>query len=547
MPEFAVPTYFTVVDRLTPFFSKGEVAASKFETMVKGAFARTGHQASMFRSILGGVTFGNLAAGAIRRAGSEINELFQSSVAAASGIAALKTAYSSVFGTSAGVEMAFARNEANRLGMAIDQTAQSYMSIAAAAKGTSIAGATVQEIFMGVSEAATALKIPSEQASGALLAISQMISKGKVSAEELRGQLGERLPGAFQIAARAMDLTTGELDKMMSKGLLTADVFLPRFASQMRKEFGVGAAAAAQDFGAIQQRFENVQLSFRQGIGQTILPLLTRLYGAATPIIDKMSAWVAANQDLIATRIDTFFDRAGQFLTAIKPGLQFVLWAVQNLAGPVLAGVAAFTVLKYGLLAAAAAGKIFGLVNTILFAYQAYAGGAATAQEALNLVMAANPVGLIVAGISILVGLFVLLASKVGGVGPAFTVLGQTLMKGLLAPVNLIIDGLQFLFGLLSKIPGLGGLADIKAGIQSFQDSMNAALTGSEGAYNFAQPYKDARDKSLGREAPNQAQVDRQETSVSGRIDVYGPPQTRVSSPQGNTQSIRLAYMGANP
>ena len=53
---------------------------------------------------------------------------------------------------------------------------------------------------------------------GAFLALGQMISKGKVQAEELRGQLGKRLPGAFQLAAKAMGMTTAALDKFMADG-----------------------------------------------------------------------------------------------------------------------------------------------------------------------------------------------------------------------------------------------------------------------------------------------------------------------------------------
>ena len=39
--------------------------------------------------------------------------------------------------------------------------------------------------------------LSADQTSGVLLALQQMISKGTVQAEELRGQLGERLPGAL--------------------------------------------------------------------------------------------------------------------------------------------------------------------------------------------------------------------------------------------------------------------------------------------------------------------------------------------------------------
>ena len=79
--------------------------------------------------------------------------------------------------------------------------------------------------------------------SGALLAVSQMISKGTVQAEELRGQLGERLPGAFQIAARAMGVSTQELGKMLEQGKVVADDFLPKFAAELQKTYQVGEKA----------------------------------------------------------------------------------------------------------------------------------------------------------------------------------------------------------------------------------------------------------------------------------------------------------------
>ncbi|WP_300832170.1 tape measure protein, partial [uncultured Bilophila sp.] len=72
-----------------------------------------------------------------------------------------------------------------------------------------------------------------------------MISKGKVQAEELRGQLGERLPSAFQLAAKAMGMTTAQLDKFMADGKLTAEDLLPKLAKVMQSEFGAAAEAAA--------------------------------------------------------------------------------------------------------------------------------------------------------------------------------------------------------------------------------------------------------------------------------------------------------------
>jgi tape measure domain-containing protein len=68
-----------------------------------------------------------------------------------------------------------------------------------------------------------------------MTALTQMIGKGKISAEELRGQLGEALPSAMGIMAKSLGVTTQQLDKMMANGELMAADVLPKFATEMEK------------------------------------------------------------------------------------------------------------------------------------------------------------------------------------------------------------------------------------------------------------------------------------------------------------------------
>jgi lambda family phage tail tape measure protein len=146
-------------------------------------------------------------------------------------------------------DMEYLRSTTNRLGLSLDQTAKGYVGLAAAARGTSLEGERSREIFTAIAEASTVLHLSADETSGALLAVQQMISKGTVQAEELRGQLGERLPGAFQIAARAMGVSTSELSKMLEQGQVLSTDFLPKFADQLRREFAGSveeAASAAQ-------------------------------------------------------------------------------------------------------------------------------------------------------------------------------------------------------------------------------------------------------------------------------------------------------------
>lgn len=135
-------------------------------------------------------------------------------------------------------EFAYISNVADVLGLNLFEAADAYVSLTAATKGTALEGQATRDIFESVAKAMGSLGRSSAETEGALLAVSQMVSKGTVSMEELRGQLGERLPGAFGIAASAMGLTTAELDKLVSSGSLTANEFLPKFAAALRETFG---------------------------------------------------------------------------------------------------------------------------------------------------------------------------------------------------------------------------------------------------------------------------------------------------------------------
>lgn len=190
-------------------------------------------------------------------------------------------------------ELNFIRQAAQDLGLEFVSTAQQYTKLAAAARGTSLEGARTREIFTAVAQASTVMGLSAEQTQGALLAITQIISKGKVQAEELRGQLGERLPGAFQIAARAMNVTTGELDKMLETGQVMATDFLPKFARQLSQEVAPEVVAASQSMQASVNRLANAWTSFKQtladgGAGQALANEASGIANYLTVIRDQM-------------------------------------------------------------------------------------------------------------------------------------------------------------------------------------------------------------------------------------------------------------------
>lgn len=134
----------------------------------------------------------------------------------------------------ANVEMDYVRTTADRLGQDVLTAAGAYAKLLAATKGTNITLEESRNVFEGITAAATAYGLSQYELEGALMAVQQMISKGSVQAEELRGQLGERLPGAFQIAARSMNMTTKELSKALEMGQVSAEDFVRAFGKDRK-------------------------------------------------------------------------------------------------------------------------------------------------------------------------------------------------------------------------------------------------------------------------------------------------------------------------
>lgn len=165
--------------------------------------------------------------------------------------------------------MKFLSDESNRLGLVFRTQVKGFQQLAAAAKGTKISQDDVKEAFLAISEASTVFQLSQEQNKFALYALQQMISKGVVTMEELRRQLGDQLPGAFQIAARSLNLTTQELIKMVSTGNLLAEDFIPAFARQLRKEMAGSVEDASKSIYANINRLKNIFYSLSDDIFDT--------------------------------------------------------------------------------------------------------------------------------------------------------------------------------------------------------------------------------------------------------------------------------------
>ncbi|WP_323471395.1 tape measure protein [Escherichia coli] len=126
----------------------------------------------------------------------------------------------------------FIRGLADKTGLNISEGLSSYAKFAAGAQG-SMSQEQTQELFGNATAMSRLMGLSNDELNGILKAFEQMASKGKIQAEELRGQLGDRMAGAFKLFAEALGMTATELDKAMKDGKILSSDTLPKVAKQM--------------------------------------------------------------------------------------------------------------------------------------------------------------------------------------------------------------------------------------------------------------------------------------------------------------------------
>jgi tape measure domain-containing protein len=163
---------------------------------------------------------------------------------------------------------AFTARVAEDFGVELLGLTDSYVRFTAAVRGTSVQGKKAEEIFSSLAKSGAVLGLSTAEMNGVFRALSQMMSKGKVQAEELRLQLGDRLPGAVRIMAKALGVTTGKLEEMLKKGEVMSDVALPKFAKEYEKAIGADQIKRVETLTASQNRLSNSWTLFVKSVDE---------------------------------------------------------------------------------------------------------------------------------------------------------------------------------------------------------------------------------------------------------------------------------------
>jgi tape measure domain-containing protein len=132
----------------------------------------------------------------------------------------------------------------NKYGQSINNLEQSFGKFLAASRGAGVEIGTVKNIFQGLTQAVSAFGLSASDANLAFLAVEQMMGKGVVSAEELRRQLGERIPTAMTAMARAVgeqygtDGSVAALQQKLKAGAINSAEVMEVFVQKLKELSG---------------------------------------------------------------------------------------------------------------------------------------------------------------------------------------------------------------------------------------------------------------------------------------------------------------------
>ena len=185
----------------------------------------------------------------------------------------------------------FVEGLSNKYGQSIIALTHEFAQFTAAANGLGISLDEQKRIYEALVRAAATFHMSEDKTRDMMVAVTQMMSKGKITAEELRRQLGNHLPGAFNLMAKAAgnagvttNGTTAELEELMRKGDALAYVLLPAFADELNK------LTKDAHFDSLQtslNRFSNAWVTFTQSTG--FEGVFTKLVNAGTSALDTLA------------------------------------------------------------------------------------------------------------------------------------------------------------------------------------------------------------------------------------------------------------------
>lgn len=340
-----------------------------------------------------------------------------------------------------------------------------------------------------------------EETTSAMYQLTQAMASGKLQGDEFRSIM-ENAPMLAQSIAQEMGMSVGQLKEMSSQGLITADI--------IKNALFNSAEETNQKFAEIPLTFQDIGTQLQNDLITAFAPVMQEignmassdlLQGALNELAFSFKIVAAAAQVSIAT-IKGAFSALSVVITTgksiVSSFAQLFITSMPAVAVAIAGVTAAFVGYKATLilcstqtaaltvkavalktveLASAAATKAHAVAMGVLRAAMAgtaavtavLSGGmvalrgiyialrsgtlaAAAAQRILNVVMKANPVGLLISVILTLITVFATAAAASNGFGNTLSSVFSTIVHTAVWGVNKIIEALNWLIAKLNSV-----------------------------------------------------------------------------------------------
>jgi len=192
----------------------------------------------------------------------------------------------------------FLSRKSEKLAIPQDVIVRQFTALTASVKGAGHSVEDAEKVFESIASGIRGTGGSLEDMKAAMTATAQVFSKGKVSAEELRQQLGERLPGAFTIFAESMGKTPAELDKALEQGKVTLDDFMT-FSKTLFAKYGKNAELLAAGPEAAGDRLAVSLTNLRDNLGELLTPIGADFQDTFKIIVDIIDDAVTGLKDFL--------------------------------------------------------------------------------------------------------------------------------------------------------------------------------------------------------------------------------------------------------
>jgi tape measure domain-containing protein len=198
-------------------------------------------------------------------------------------------------------------------------------------------GDEIRDLFTGITKAAATFGMSADKVDRVNYAFAQMASKGQVMSEELKGQLGDVLPGAMALFAEAAGFkgpkAIQDFSAALEDGAYKGEAMvalLKNVTVVMNKEFGPGAEGAALTFQGVMNRMQNSMTLFYEAFEPVAVGFLNTVVVPMTNGIKQLTDGLNAFFTGTAAKTAGGFGIA-QELEKLRPAFAGIAQNIQQL------------------------------------------------------------------------------------------------------------------------------------------------------------------------------------------------------------------------